>query len=75
MLKAVSQSLIPKSDFFLRRLKSNNRNIEKTEAPNIALSLIAILENLRNDLINSNPIKPINDINRNSSMNLFSENE
>ena len=75
ILNALSQSLTPKSDFFRRRLKSNNKNIEKTKAPKIALILIAHLENPRNILMNSNPINPSNDINKNPPKNELSENE
>jgi hypothetical protein len=57
-LKAVSQSLIPKSDFFLKRLKSTNKNTEKIKAPKMALILIADLENPLNILTNSKTINP-----------------
>jgi hypothetical protein len=75
ILNALSQSLTPKSDFFLRRLKSNNKNTEKTKAPKIALILMAHLENPRNILINSKPINPSKDINRNNAKEELSENE
>ena len=74
-MNALSQSLTPKSDFFLSRLKSNNKNTEKTKAPKIALILMAHLENPRNILINSKPINPSNDINRNPVREELSENE
>jgi hypothetical protein len=71
----VSQSLIPKSDFFLRRLKSYNRYKEKTNAPKIALTLIAHLENPTNILINSKAIRPRSDINKNPARKELCENE
>jgi hypothetical protein len=74
-LKAVSQSLISKSDFFLKRLKSTNKNTEKIKAPKMALILIADLENPLNILINSKTINPSNDINRNPIRKELSENE
>ena len=74
-LKAVSQSLIPKSDLFLKRLKSTNKNKEKIKAPKMALILIADLENPLNILTNSKIINPSNDINRNPIRNELSENE
>jgi hypothetical protein len=75
ILKAVSQSLIPKSDFLLSKLKSYNKNKEKIKAPKIALALIAPLLNCLNILANSKPINPNNDINKNAAKPFFSEKE
>ena len=43
--------------------------------PKKALYLMAFLENPRKSLINSNPINPTNDMNKNLPMKLDSENE